>query len=169
MLLTSDGRMFRVQAIRDDLDRLIYVVPSRLRARVLALIDDQARLTQDLAEARKQLEDVGDALDGQYPGEQPCAARAVQQQREALDTAKDELAEAAHVIETLEVRDKGLRAELAEARRERDALKERASTLEDAAFHYQTCSTCARDGEDACLSGRKFAAFLRGEEKWADA
>ena len=43
------------------------------------------------------------------------------------------------------------------------ALERRASTLEDAAFHFQTCATCRRQGEDACTSGAKFAAYLRGE------
>ena len=45
-----------------------------------------------------------------------------------------------------------------------EAAEAMASTLEDAAFHFQTCRTCADDGEDACESGRQFAAFLRGEE-----
>jgi len=39
----------------------------------------------------------------------------------------------------------------------------RISTLEDAAFHFQTCRTCGEDGEDSCESGKWFAAFLRGE------
>lgn len=43
-------------------------------------------------------------------------------------------------------------------------LRERASRLEDAAFHFQTCSTCRREGEGACSSGARFAAYLRGEE-----
>lgn len=43
------------------------------------------------------------------------------------------------------------------------ALRDRASRLEDAAFHFQTCSTCKRQGEDFCSSGRRFAAYLRGE------
>jgi hypothetical protein len=44
-----------------------------------------------------------------------------------------------------------------------EAAERRASTLEDAAFHFQTCRTCAEDGEDNCESGKRFAAFLRGE------
>ena len=48
--------------------------------------------------------------------------------------------------------------------REIAALKERASHLEDAAFHYQTCRTCCEDGEESCPSGKRFAAYLRGEE-----
>jgi hypothetical protein len=47
---------------------------------------------------------------------------------------------------------------------ERDEASKRASTLEDAAFHFQTCRTCWEDGEESCTSGRQFAAFLRGEE-----
>jgi len=42
-------------------------------------------------------------------------------------------------------------------------LEQRASRLEDAAFHFQTCATCRKNGEDSCVSGRQFAAFLRGE------
>lgn len=53
--------------------------------------------------------DVGDALDGQYPGDEPCEARAVQQQREALDAAQAENAR--------------LRAALEAAEQERDLLK----------------------------------------------
>jgi hypothetical protein len=43
------------------------------------------------------------------------------------------------------------------------ALRDRASRLEDAAFHFQTCSVCKRQGEDFCSSGQRFAAYLRGE------
>lgn len=42
-------------------------------------------------------------------------------------------------------------------------LEARNSRLEDAAFHFQTCATCAQDGEEHCVSGRQFAAFMRGE------
>jgi len=42
-------------------------------------------------------------------------------------------------------------------------LEQRASRLEDAAFHFQTCATCRKSGDDSCSSGRQFAAFLRGE------
>lgn len=42
-------------------------------------------------------------------------------------------------------------------------LRRRASRLEDAAFHFQTCSTCRREGDGACESGRWFAAYLCGE------
>jgi hypothetical protein len=49
------------------------------------------------------------------------------------------------------------------AARGRDVLRARASRLEDAAFHFQTCSTCRREGDGACNSGRWFAAYLRGE------
>lgn len=45
-----------------------------------------------------------------------------------------------------------------------DTLKARCSRLEDAAFHFQTCRTCRTDGEDACPSGKRFAAYLRGED-----
>ena len=48
--------------------------------------------------------------------------------------------------------------------RGRDVLRDRVSRLEDAAFHFQTCSTCRRQGEDTCNSGRWFAAYLRGED-----
>lgn len=44
-----------------------------------------------------------------------------------------------------------------------ERLKAATSRLEDAAFHFQTCRTCAEDGEDSCENGRKFAAYLRGE------
>jgi hypothetical protein len=50
------------------------------------------------------------------------------------------------------------------ANRGRDVLRDRVSRLEDAAFHFQTCSTCRRQGEEACKSGRWFAAYLRGED-----
>jgi len=43
-------------------------------------------------------------------------------------------------------------------------LRDRCSRLEDAAFHFQTCSTCRREGEGACSSGARFAGYLRGEE-----
>lgn len=42
-------------------------------------------------------------------------------------------------------------------------LAKRASRLEDAAFHFQTCRVCRLSGEDACPDGTQFAAFLRGE------
>lgn len=42
-------------------------------------------------------------------------------------------------------------------------LRRRVSRLEDAAFHFQTCATCRRQGDGACNSGSWFAAFLRGE------
>jgi hypothetical protein len=47
---------------------------------------------------------------------------------------------------------------------EKERLQKRASTLEDAAFHFQTCRTCRKVGEEECESGTRFAAFLRGEE-----
>ncbi len=47
--------------------------------------------------------------------------------------------------------------------RGRDELRERASRLEDAAFHFQTCSLCRREGDGACTSGSWFAGYLRGE------
>lgn len=47
--------------------------------------------------------------------------------------------------------------------RGRDVLRDRVSRLEDAAFHFQTCSTCRREGEGACSSGQRFAAYLRGD------
>jgi hypothetical protein len=57
------------------------------------------------------------------------------------------------------------RAASAEAhRQEIEQWKTRASHLEDAAFHFQTCVTCAQDGEESCPSGKWFAAFLRGED-----
>jgi hypothetical protein len=43
------------------------------------------------------------------------------------------------------------------------ALRRKISRLEDAAFHYQTCSVCRREGDDACNSGRWFAGYLRGD------
>jgi len=43
------------------------------------------------------------------------------------------------------------------------ALRVRISRLEDAAFHFQTCSVCKRQGEDACTSGQWFAGYLRGD------
>lgn len=52
---------------------------------------------------------------------------------------------------------------IAAAEAELATLRERASTLEDAAFHFQTCTTCKQRGDDACESGRVFAAFLCGE------
>lgn len=45
------------------------------------------------------------------------------------------------------------------------ALRLRVSRLEDAAFHFQTCATCRRDGEGSCQSGRWFSAYLRGENE----
>lgn len=47
--------------------------------------------------------------------------------------------------------------------RARQALERRASRLEDAAFHFQTCSTCKQHGDGACNSGRWFAGYLRGD------
>jgi hypothetical protein len=47
--------------------------------------------------------------------------------------------------------------------RGRDALRDRASCLEDAAFHFQTCSRCRTLGDAACESGSRFAAYLRGD------
>lgn len=55
-------------------------------------------------------------------------------------------------------------AELAAQAAEIARLQARASRLEDAAFHFQTCATCAQDGEESCQSGRVFAAYLRGED-----
>lgn len=46
----------------------------------------------------------------------------------------------------------------------RERLEARASRLEDAACHFQSCRTCADDGEDSCPSGKRFAAYLRGED-----
>ncbi len=46
-------------------------------------------------------------------------------------------------------------------------LTARASTLEDAAFHFQTCRICRADGEfgrRTCINGQAFDAFLRGEK-----
>ena len=43
------------------------------------------------------------------------------------------------------------------------ALEQRASTLEDATFHFLTCRTCKKEGADACESGKLFEAFIRGE------
>lgn len=58
-----------------------------------------------------------------------------------------------------------IRARGRDALRDRIALLEdRASRLEDAAFHFQTCSVCKRQGEDFCSVGQRFAAYLRGEE-----
>lgn len=57
-----------------------------------------------------------------------------------------------------------LERQLGEKEAEIVKLRERSSHLEDAAFHYQNCRTCAEDGEDSCESGRWFAAYLRGEE-----
>lgn len=54
-------------------------------------------------------------------------------------------------------------AALSVLQQENERLKARASKLEDAAFHFQTCATCKRVGDDACVSGRQFSAFLRGE------
>lgn len=63
-----------------------------------------------------------------------------------------------------------MRARGPDAIRDRLALLEdRASRLEDAAFHFQTCSTCRREGEGACSVGARFSAYLRGEELEASA
>lgn len=59
---------------------------------------------------------------------------------------------------------KSLTAELTSVKAALVDMTARASTLADAAFHFQTCRTCAEDGEDSCADGRKFAAFQRGEE-----
>ncbi len=48
--------------------------------------------------------------------------------------------------------------------REQVEASKRASKLEDAAFHFQTCYACRKLGEDSCLDGARFAAFLRGED-----
>lgn len=48
-----------------------------------------------------------------------------------------------------------------------ERLRMRASTLEDAAFHFQTCRRCRADGEfgrETCIDGKLFAAFMRGEK-----
>lgn len=60
------------------------------------------------------------------------------------------------------VTDRIVRA-IAPALDELEAIRRRASTLEDAAFHFQTCRTCRTAGEEQCTSGRHFARFLRGE------
>lgn len=42
-------------------------------------------------------------------------------------------------------------------------LKLRISKLEDAAFHFQTCRLCRKQGDSVCPDGKRFAAYLRGE------
>jgi hypothetical protein len=62
--------------------------PSRvIRKRFEDAIRESALLAR-LDQREQALQDVGDALDGQYPDQKPCVARAVQQQREALDAAE---------------------------------------------------------------------------------
>jgi hypothetical protein len=54
--------------------------------------DGEIKITSseaEIASLRQQLRDVDDALDGQFASTQPCVARAVQQQREALDRYRD--------------------------------------------------------------------------------
>lgn len=36
----------------------------------------------------------------------------------------------------------------------------RESRLEDAAFHFMTCSTCRHEGQEACPDGKLFGLFL---------
>lgn len=56
-----------------------------------------------------------------------------------------------------------LSAEVTRLRAELAQRQQRVSRLEDAAFHFQGCATCAHDGEDSCESGRQFSAYLRGD------
>lgn len=80
-------------------------------------------------------------------------------------SARARMADAGDVRKSADVlADLAIEAGARIAARGRDVLREHASRLEDAAFHFQTCSTCRRQGEGACNSGRRFAAYLRGEE-----
>lgn len=69
-----------------------------------------------------------------------------------------------HLYDALTAAESALAAE----RQRRAQVEQRASKLEDAAFHFQTCRTCRKSGEDSCPSGLQFAAFLRGEDSDGD-
>lgn len=84
-------------------------------------------------------------------------------------SARARMADAGDVRKSADVlADLAIEAGARIANRGRDVLRDRASRLEDAAFHFQTCSVCKRQGEDFCSSGQRFAAYLRGEENALD-
>lgn len=76
--------------------------------------------------------------------------------------AADELRKVADTIAGLSLEASARLARLA-GDRALAALRTKISRLEDAAFHFQTCSVCKREGEGACTSGSWFAGYLRGE------
>jgi len=76
----------------------------------------------------------------------------------------DDLRNVADVIADLALEASRRLKEIEHVDPERRKLRDRISRLEDAAFHFQTCGTCKRQGEDFCSSGRRFSAFLRGED-----
>lgn len=92
-----EGRALKAEALlqkQDDLAPLDVIWREKFESYVRRAEAAEAAIVSLQADYKGfelELFDIGEALDGQFPSQEPCVARAVQQQREALDRVQDEL------------------------------------------------------------------------------